>query len=146
MNWKSPLAVLQSRETRSACRTNTADTRDLSEKEKGGERVRKREGERVRRTDRERDKRNAAETRSLLHLRPVRYVFCKRASSCNHFTKMCSGSETGSYLTLIDSCITLHMAQGPSRTCNESKEEEVYASKLPGTAFLFCGFPRSPRS
>ena len=38
---------------------------------------------------------------------------------------MCSGSETGSYLRLIDSCITQLKAQGPSRTRNESKEEEV---------------------
>ena len=41
-----------------------------------------------------------------------------------HFTEMCSGSEAGSYLRLIDSCITQLKAQGPSRTCNESKEEE----------------------
>ena len=37
---------------------------------------------------------------------------------------MCSGSEAGSYLRLIDSCITQLKAQGPSRTSNESKEEE----------------------
>ena len=37
---------------------------------------------------------------------------------------MCSGSEAGSYLRLIDSCIPQLKAQGPSRTCNESKEEE----------------------
>ena len=37
---------------------------------------------------------------------------------------MCSGSEAGSYLRLIDSCITRRKAQGPFRTCNESKEEE----------------------
>ena len=40
------------------------------------------------------------------------------------FTEMCSGSEAGSYLRLKDSCITQLKAQGPSRTCNESKEEE----------------------
>ena len=34
------------------------------------------------------------------------------------------GVETGSYLRLIDSCITWLKAQGPSRTCNESNEEE----------------------
>ena len=34
------------------------------------------------------------------------------------------GSEAGSYLRLIDSCITQLKAQGPSRTYNESKEEE----------------------
>ena len=37
---------------------------------------------------------------------------------------MCSGSQAGSYLRLIDFCITQLKAQGPSRTCNESKEEE----------------------
>ena len=42
----------------------------------------------------------------------------------NHFTKMCRGSEAGSYFRLIDSCITQLKAQGPSRTCNESQEEE----------------------
>ena len=40
-------------------------------------------------------------------------------------TEMCCGTEAGSYLRLIDSCITQLKAQGPSRTCNESKEEEV---------------------
>ena len=38
---------------------------------------------------------------------------------------MCSGSEAGSYLRLIDSCITQFKAQGPSRTCTESKEEKL---------------------
>ena len=33
-------------------------------------------------------------------------------------------TEAGSYLRLIDSCITQLKAQGPSRTCTESKEEE----------------------
>ena len=33
-------------------------------------------------------------------------------------------TEAGSYLRLIDSFITQLKAQGPSRTCNESKEEE----------------------
>jgi len=42
----------------------------------------------------------------------------------NYFTEMCSGSEAGSYLRLVDSCITQLKAQGPSMTCNESKEEE----------------------
>jgi len=40
------------------------------------------------------------------------------------FTEMCSGSEAGSYLRLIDGYITQLKAQGPCRTCNESKEEE----------------------
>jgi len=33
-------------------------------------------------------------------------------------------TEKGSYLRLIDSCITQLKPQGPSRTCNESKAEE----------------------
>ena len=37
---------------------------------------------------------------------------------------LCCGTEAGSYLRLIDSCITQLKAQGPSRTCNASKEEE----------------------
>ena len=42
----------------------------------------------------------------------------------NYFTELCSGSEEGSYLRFIDSFITQLKAQGPSRTCTESKEEE----------------------
>ena len=41
--------------------------------------------------------------------------------------RLCTGS--GSYLRLIDSCITQLKAQGPSRTCNESKEEEECAGE-----------------
>jgi len=37
---------------------------------------------------------------------------------------MCSGSQTGSYFRLIDSCITQIKAKRPFRTFNESKEEE----------------------
>ena len=47
-----------------------------------------------------------------------------RARANNHSTELCSGSEAGSYLRLIDWCITQLKAHGPSRTCNESKEEE----------------------
>ena len=40
-------------------------------------------------------------------------------------------TETGSYSRLIDSCITQLKVQGPSRTCNESREEEEdYESRL----------------
>ena len=42
----------------------------------------------------------------------------------NYFAEICSGFEVGSYLRLIDSCVTQLKAQGPSRTCNECKEEE----------------------
>jgi hypothetical protein len=37
---------------------------------------------------------------------------------------VCRYSCMGSYLRVIDSCITQLKAQGPSRTCNESKEAE----------------------
>ena len=43
-----------------------------------------------------------------------------------------SGSEAGSYLRRIDSCITQLKAQGPSRTCNDSKEEEEDLVHLDG--------------
>ena len=43
---------------------------------------------------------------------------------CVFWTDICSGSEAGSYLRLIDSCITQLKAPAPSRTCHESKEEE----------------------
>ena len=51
---------------------------------------------------------------------------CRHSSQFknNHLTEMCCGTEAGSYLRLIDSCITQLKAQGPSRTCNERKEEE----------------------
>ena len=42
-------------------------------------------------------------------------------------SEMCCGEEEGSYCRLLDSCITQLKAQGPSRTCNESKEAEVFA-------------------
>jgi len=47
---------------------------------------------------------------------------------------MCCGTEAGSYLRLIDSFITQLKAQGPSRTCDESKEgeEEDNRRGLPG--------------
>ena len=44
---------------------------------------------------------------------------------------MCSGSETGSHLRLIDSCITQLKAQGTSRACIMSKEEEEDLRLLP---------------
>jgi len=43
-------------------------------------------------------------------------------------------TEAGSYLRLIDSCITQLKAQGPFRTCNESKEEETAARRVPQQA------------
>ena len=48
--------------------------------------------------------------------------------SCTDLVQFSISTETGSYFRLIDSCITQLKAQGPSRTCNESKEEEEEAS------------------
>ena len=42
----------------------------------------------------------------------------------NHFTEVCRGFDVGSFLRLMDSCFTQLQAQKPSRTCDESKEEE----------------------
>ena len=44
---------------------------------------------------------------------------------------------SGSYLRLIDSCITQLKAQGPSRTCNESKEEEEEEAVASNTRSVF---------
>jgi len=43
---------------------------------------------------------------------------------CWHVYRCVVVTEAGLYLRLIDFCITQPKAQGPSRTCNESKEEE----------------------
>ena len=55
-------------------------------------------------------------------------------------TEMCSGSEAGSYLRLIDSCITPLKAQGPSKTCIESKQEEEEVEGLGVLVWTFA-FP-----
>jgi len=47
---------------------------------------------------------------------------------------MCWCTESGSYLRLIDPCITQLKAQGPARTCNESKEEEEERRAVIGPA------------
>ena len=36
-------------------------------------------------------------------------------------------SEAGSYIRLIESCITQLKAQGPSKTCNESNAEKQHS-------------------
>jgi len=52
-------------------------------------------------------------------------TFERRSAAENDIaSSTCRGSEAGSYLRLIDFCSTQRKAQGPSRTCNESKEEE----------------------
>ena len=64
--------------------------------------------------------------------------------AARHFTEMCSGSEAGSYLRLRDSCITQLKAQGPFRTCNESKEEEEVqwiAIRQKKTMMMMMGVP-----
>ena len=62
--------------------------------------------------------------------------------------------DYGSYLRFIDSCITQLKDQGPSRTCNESKEEEEEDSGLGFQAgerhdlkdpALQCRFPLFPK-
>ena len=50
-----------------------------------------------------------------------------------YVVEMCCGTEAGSYLRLVDSCITQLEAQEPSRTCNKSKEEDE-GCRAPRTA------------
>ena len=45
-------------------------------------------------------------------------------------------TEAGSYSRLIYSCITQLKAQGPSRTCNESKEEGENLSRAVSLALF----------
>ena len=53
------------------------------------------------------------------------YQACKALNLRTTTSQKCVvATEEGSYLRLIDSCITQLKAQGPSRTCNESKEDE----------------------
>ena len=50
----------------------------------------------------------------------------------NHFTEMCCGSEAGSYLRLIDSCVTqlrLKDLLGPVPSESKEEEEEKQARK-----------------
>ena len=47
----------------------------------------------------------------------------------NYFTEMGSGSETGSYLRLVDSFITQLKAQGPSRTCNQRVKKKQLSGR-----------------
>jgi hypothetical protein len=49
-----------------------------------------------------------------------------------------SCSEAGSYLRLIDSCITQPKAQGPSRIYNKSGEEEEADRFLPFPKLKGC--------
>ena len=62
----------------------------------------------------------------------------------NYFTEMCSGSEAGSYLRRVDSCVTQLKAEGPFRFYNESKEEDeeeeqhLIANPKPGRPSPIC--------
>ena len=58
----------------------------------------------------------------------------KKEQRCGPGAKQVGSAEGGSYLRLIDSCITQLKAQGPSRTCNESKEEEAEEAQR-----MWCG-------
>ena len=58
-----------------------------------------------------------------------RYFFKKRRNETVWQAGSSSGSEAGSHLRLIDSCITQLEAQEPPRTCNESKEESTTSSR-----------------
>ena len=64
----------------------------------------------------------------------------------NHFTEMCCGTEAGSYLRPIDSCITQLKVQGPSRTCNESKEERERTRTGGGSRGWAARSPQSTRT
>ena len=52
----------------------------------------------------------------------------------------------GSYLRLIDSCITQLKARGLSRTCNESEEEEEEPGTAPRRTPLAWGRAAAPQS
>ena len=57
--------------------------------------------------------------RGVWGLRP-----CSRANGTVYFTEMCSGSEAGSYLRLIDLCITKCRLES-----NKEEKAEVYQSR-----------------
>ena len=54
----------------------------------------------------------------------IKWIRTSRLSIKNSLSHLGAGTEAGSYLRLIDSCITQLKAQGPSRTCTEREEEE----------------------
>jgi len=53
------------------------------------------------------------------------WAFSPFSANKGRASSRCSGSETGSFLRLTDYYITKLKAQGPSRTCNESTEEQL---------------------
>ena len=66
--------------------------------------------------------------RSVKHSWRDRHAIGQLADACGSSVDLSISTETGSYFRLIDSCITQLKAQGPSGTCNESKEEEEASS------------------
>jgi len=58
--------------------------------------------------------------------------------------QVCSGSEAGSYVRLIDFCITQLKVQGPSSTWNESKEEERREKRVRTGYSRADSYPWSP--
>ena len=57
---------------------------------------------------------------------------CEKRISAKPENRCVVVTEAGSYSRLIDFFITQLKAQGPSRTCNESKEEEeAFAGGVP---------------
>ena len=92
-----------------------------------------------------RDVEGVGHVRALLHHVPPREVGDLRGVGRpevdvrrHREVPVTSVAEAGSYLRLTDSCITQLKAQGPSRTCNESKEEEVTGYKTPGLMMRLC--------
>jgi len=75
----------------------------------------------------------------LDHL-PSSKLFSESAASfkCN------ASPAPGSYLRLIDFCITQLKAQGPSRTCHESKEEKPLATPSAGDSCDTECAPQNP--
>jgi len=63
-----------------------------------------------------------------LDLSVATYLKRKKATEAS---PMLLVTEAGSYLRLIDFCVTQLKAQGPSRTCNESKEKEEEGEASP---------------
>jgi len=63
----------------------------------------------------------------------MRRVVSGEGSSKSKQVPSTCGTEAGSYLRHIDSCITQLKAQGPSRTCNESKGEEKKSTSKKST-------------
>ena len=94
----------------------------MAVRESVSERERASEGERERASERERVKDLEAASPAPARARPpLGLGDLLRVHQVEpllvHLLQMCCVTEAGSYLRLIDSCITQLKAQGPSRTC-----------------------------